>query len=196
MSSGHVRLVYDPDYTVRAWSAVLTVVRPCSTSSVTVSVSGRVSARPAVSPVVSFGADQTVCAAAVKAERRRAEPKVRATYDLRYEGQAFELGWMRDNRLDISEEDYLRMVMKKTCWLATILPARVGALIATGDGIEFANTLPALSPNAGETMAETRTRVSCQTDCAATGLPNATRELSRLHISSSARSATPIERMQ
>ena len=34
------------------------------------------------------------------------------------------------------------------------------------------------------------------TPCSASGLPNATRLLTRLHISSSARSATPIERMQ
>lgn len=38
---------------------------------------------------------------------------------------------------------------------------------ATGDGIEFTNTLASLSPNFGETMAEARTRISCQTDCAA-----------------------------
>jgi geranylgeranyl diphosphate synthase, type II len=45
------------------------------------------------------------------------------------EGQALELGWRRDNRSDITEADYLRMVLKKTCWLATIHPCRVGALI-------------------------------------------------------------------
>ena len=38
---------------------------------------------------------------------------------------------------------------------------------ATGDGVAFTNTLASLSPNFGETMAETRTRISCQTDCAA-----------------------------
>jgi hypothetical protein len=38
---------------------------------------------------------------------------------------------------------------------------------ATGDGIAFTNTLASLSPNFQETMAETRTRISCQTDCAA-----------------------------
>ncbi|MCY1380523.1 hypothetical protein D9M69_683530 [compost metagenome] len=37
---------------------------------------------------------------------------------------------------------------------------------------------------------------SCQTDWAEIGLPKATRLLSRLHISSSARSAAPMERMQ
>jgi len=39
---------------------------------------------------------------------------------------------------------------------------------ASGNGIAFTNTLAALSPNFGETMAETRTRISCQDDnCAA-----------------------------
>jgi geranylgeranyl diphosphate synthase, type II len=45
------------------------------------------------------------------------------------EGQALELGWTRDNRTDLRDDDYLRMVMKKTCWLATIHPLRVGCLI-------------------------------------------------------------------
>jgi len=45
------------------------------------------------------------------------------------EGQALELGWTRDNRTDLRGEDYLRMVMKKTCWLAAIHPLRVGCLI-------------------------------------------------------------------
>lgn len=47
------------------------------------------------------------------------------------EGQALELGWRRDNPMDVSEADYLKMVLKKTCWLATIHPMRVGALIGT-----------------------------------------------------------------
>jgi geranylgeranyl diphosphate synthase type II len=45
------------------------------------------------------------------------------------EGQAMELGWRRDNVTDLSDADYLVMVLKKTCWLATILPSRIGALI-------------------------------------------------------------------
>lgn len=51
------------------------------------------------------------------------------------EGQALELGWRRDNRLDTTDDDYLTMVMKKTCWLATIHPCRTGALIATDGDI-------------------------------------------------------------
>lgn len=48
------------------------------------------------------------------------------------EGQAWDIGWRRDNTVDLSEADYLRMVLKKTCWLATIYPCRAGYLIGTG----------------------------------------------------------------
>jgi len=47
------------------------------------------------------------------------------------EGQAIELGWIRDNVLELTEADYLDMVLKKTCWLATIHPSRIGALIGS-----------------------------------------------------------------
>jgi len=47
------------------------------------------------------------------------------------EGQALELGWRRDNALTLDEDDYLQMVLKKTCWYSTIYPSRVGALIGT-----------------------------------------------------------------
>lgn len=53
------------------------------------------------------------------------------------EGQAMELGWRRDNVMDVTEADYLQMVLKKTCWLATIHPSRVGALIGTSGAIEL-----------------------------------------------------------
>ncbi|HVO25451.1 MAG TPA: polyprenyl synthetase family protein [Candidatus Margulisiibacteriota bacterium] len=49
------------------------------------------------------------------------------------EGQAMELGWRRDNAINLSEADYLDMVLKKTCWYTTIFPSRVGALIGTRD---------------------------------------------------------------
>ena len=45
------------------------------------------------------------------------------------EGQALELGWQRDNRADVADEDYLRMVLQKTCWLTAIHPLRMGCLI-------------------------------------------------------------------
>jgi geranylgeranyl diphosphate synthase type II len=53
------------------------------------------------------------------------------------EGQAMELGWRRDSATRISEADYLEMVLKKTCWLATIYPIRVGALIGSRDSIDL-----------------------------------------------------------
>jgi geranylgeranyl diphosphate synthase type II len=48
------------------------------------------------------------------------------------EGQAWELGWRRDNATDLDTADYLRMVTKKTCWYTAIFPCRAGALIGTG----------------------------------------------------------------
>ena len=53
------------------------------------------------------------------------------------EGQAMELGWVRDNRCDVTDEDYLRMVLKKTCWYSFIHPCRIGALIATKDRVDL-----------------------------------------------------------
>jgi len=47
------------------------------------------------------------------------------------EGQAIELGWRKDNVIDLDVVDYLRMILKKTCWYTTIYPCRVGALIGT-----------------------------------------------------------------
>ncbi len=46
------------------------------------------------------------------------------------EGQAMELGWIRDNDLSIGAADYLRMTLKKTCWYSFMHPFRIGALIA------------------------------------------------------------------
>jgi geranylgeranyl diphosphate synthase type II len=52
------------------------------------------------------------------------------------EGQALELGWVRDNICDLSEDDYLRMTLKKTCWYTCVHPCRIGALIATGGKVK------------------------------------------------------------
>ena len=45
------------------------------------------------------------------------------------EGQALELGWRRDNVVDLGPTDYLRMAIRKTCWYTTVSPLRIGALI-------------------------------------------------------------------
>lgn len=53
------------------------------------------------------------------------------------EGQAMELGWRQYNASAIDDADYLSMVLKKTCWLATIYPIRVGALIGSHDRVDL-----------------------------------------------------------
>lgn len=47
------------------------------------------------------------------------------------EGQALELGWRKDNRMDLKESDYFRMILKKTCWYTCMHPIRIGAIIGT-----------------------------------------------------------------
>jgi geranylgeranyl pyrophosphate synthase len=54
------------------------------------------------------------------------------------EGQAMELGWVRDNDCRVRTADYLRMVLKKTAWYSFIHPMRIGAITARPreDGLE------------------------------------------------------------
>ena len=52
------------------------------------------------------------------------------------EGQATELGWVRDNVLELEDADYLRMTLKKTCWYTCIHPCRIGAVIASRGAID------------------------------------------------------------
>jgi geranylgeranyl diphosphate synthase type II len=54
------------------------------------------------------------------------------------EGQAMELGWVRENDCQLTEDDYLLLVLKKTCWYSFIHPCRIGALIARGPGFDAA----------------------------------------------------------
>jgi geranylgeranyl pyrophosphate synthase/uncharacterized protein with NAD-binding domain and iron-sulfur cluster len=49
------------------------------------------------------------------------------------EGQATELGWVRDNDLTVGADDYLRLVLKKTALYSFIHPMRIGALVANGE---------------------------------------------------------------
>jgi geranylgeranyl diphosphate synthase, type II len=48
------------------------------------------------------------------------------------EGQAIEVGWIRQNACDLVDDDYYRMCLKKSSWYTCIYPCRVGALIAEG----------------------------------------------------------------
>jgi geranylgeranyl diphosphate synthase type II len=54
------------------------------------------------------------------------------------EGQAMEIGWVVDNVLDLTEDDYLRMTLKKTCYYTCIHPCRIGALIGSGATLDLA----------------------------------------------------------
>jgi len=67
---------------------------------------------------------------------RRLSARVLAEFDFMarqtVDGQARELGWQRDNRTDLTPDDYLDLIMKKTCWYTTVLPLRVGALVGSG----------------------------------------------------------------
>ena len=50
------------------------------------------------------------------------------------EGQATELGWRRDRVVDLTPEDYLDLILHKTCWYTTIHPLRVGLLLGKTEG--------------------------------------------------------------
>ncbi|MEX6686804.1 polyprenyl synthetase family protein [Danxiaibacter flavus] len=47
------------------------------------------------------------------------------------EGQAIELGWRKDNVCRLDDADYMRMILKKTCWYTCIHPVRIGAMIGS-----------------------------------------------------------------
>jgi geranylgeranyl diphosphate synthase type II len=54
------------------------------------------------------------------------------------EGQATEVGWQLDNVQELRPEDYLELIMHKTCWYTTIHPLRVGAIVGSGGTVELA----------------------------------------------------------
>jgi geranylgeranyl diphosphate synthase type II len=47
------------------------------------------------------------------------------------EGQATEAGWQLDEVVNLGPEDYLNLIMHKTCWYTTIHPLRVGAIVGS-----------------------------------------------------------------
>jgi geranylgeranyl diphosphate synthase type II len=53
------------------------------------------------------------------------------------EGQATEVGWQLDNIDDLGPEDYLHLIMHKTCWYTTIHPLRVGAIVGAKGTVEL-----------------------------------------------------------
>lgn len=59
--------------------------------------------------------------------------EIRRTVNETTEGQHMELTWVKENRWDLTEEDYLKMCTKKTSWFTCISPCRAGAIIADAD---------------------------------------------------------------
>jgi len=59
-------------------------------------------------------------------------------------GQNLELRWRRDNTLDLEPDDYLQLILRKTCCYTTIYPLRIGALVGSRGSVD-APTLEALS---------------------------------------------------
>jgi geranylgeranyl diphosphate synthase, type II len=52
--------------------------------------------------------------------------------DRTIEGQALDLGWTRDNVVDLSIVRYLEMSAGKTAWYTTIQPLAIGAVVGSG----------------------------------------------------------------
>jgi geranylgeranyl diphosphate synthase type II len=49
------------------------------------------------------------------------------------EGQAIELGWIRDGCWDLSDGAYLRMIYKKSAWYTFVTPVSIGSVLAGCD---------------------------------------------------------------
>ena len=45
------------------------------------------------------------------------------------EGQAMELDWVAANASNLTDQDYFRMCVKKTCWYTFITPCRIGLIV-------------------------------------------------------------------
>lgn len=53
------------------------------------------------------------------------------------EGQATEAGWQLDGVVDLGPEEYLELIMHKTCWYTTIHPLRVGAMVGSKGAVDL-----------------------------------------------------------
>lgn len=53
------------------------------------------------------------------------------------EGQAIELSWTAGHNFDLDDQDYVRMVHKKTCWYTVIAPLRIGVIAGASPGVGY-----------------------------------------------------------
>jgi geranylgeranyl diphosphate synthase type II len=76
---------------------------------------------------------------------RRLAAQIWSEFDLMarqtVDGQARELGWQLEGRTDLTPDDYLDMIIQKTCWYTTLLPLRVGALIGARKAVDLESML-------------------------------------------------------
>ena len=63
------------------------------------------------------------------------------------EGQAMELDWVAKNASNLTDQDYFKMCVKKTCWYTFMTPCRIGLII----GHPSASTRELVEPLAGLT---------------------------------------------
>ena len=132
-------------------SSCCTTPSSSTTTSPTAASSGAV-ARPCraeYGPAIALNAGDALAVLANQVLRRHTAPPRRSarpigcsTSSTRWpcaplEGQATELGWRRDNVTDLTPEDYLDLIMHKTCWYTTIHPLRVGALIGSAGSADL-----------------------------------------------------------
>lgn len=84
------------------------------------------------------------------------------------EGQALDLGWVRDGRWDITSNDYLYMVESKTAWYSAAIPLKAGA-IAGGGSEQAADGLAEVGMLAGVAFQLTDDLLNLVGDAAAQG---------------------------
>lgn len=53
------------------------------------------------------------------------------------EGQAIELDWINRGTCELTDDDYIRMVHKKTCWYTVVAPLRIGVICGHDAGVGF-----------------------------------------------------------
>lgn len=53
------------------------------------------------------------------------------------EGQAIELDWIARGEFELTDQDYVRMAHKKTCWYTVIAPLRIGVICGHDAGTAF-----------------------------------------------------------
>ncbi|GAB1544662.1 hypothetical protein NUACC21_73380 [Scytonema sp. NUACC21] len=63
------------------------------------------------------------------------------------EGQAMELDWIATNAFNLTDQDYFKMCVKKTCWYSFMTPCRIGLIV----GHPSANIRDLVEPLAGLT---------------------------------------------